>query len=1602
MNLLSRQFLARIDARFRRSRPGSVLIIVIVLLLLLAILGAAYISTTRSARVASAQNVLSSDVDSALTGLSKIFEGVIVDDLNDTFGDLHGNTAYIANTTVVNRSFYQGQAGAAPPIAPNVPAAPGGYNPGDIVNDAINPSVFYNAPQGGGAIVSGVAIGAPAAVTAGWQPMNGRLPITAAGSDPWLADRIPDPAGTGNPLWRYITQSIQVQPPVGAVPAALVPMSILGTPFEDPTYPATTVAPASPRNPGAANGTVLTTLLSTPLVGGTGAAPTPLSPTFLTLSNGYNVPALTYNNTAAGTFVAGDADGDGIADSLLFRIPGLSLDGLTWFAGVRIIDNNSAINANTAWSRDQDYIYGNPPPAPPNSWNLFQTSVGLQELISIADIPGYAPGNPATVNLSKLNAYRFNDSSLSAGHPAAGYNPFDETSLPNINVPPSAFDRGVPPFNPTATNNYKDYNFISEGEAFYQQLIRRIANPGYNTFVAGAVPTGNRYQALPLSDEAALAYHFGLQNPNSLSQSVIESLLPNSLVGSGASAVAMSPYDPSQTPTWFATNFAYPTTADNLTLPMRALLVTHNPVSNYIQQVYNNNNSAAFFNSYPPAQAYASDPILPNYMLPYGSNTAAGANPHYRGQWNSTTAYNVNDIVVYPGAGTGYLGQSYTFIAVNPGGVGAGQPAPATLTNGVLTPPTVAQLANWQLQPWSSNPVKANVNTATFRELFRAFWCIMAGNPSNATPFGYFTTDDLNGIYDNSITNTQFMFRSPLRDPTANVWPKATQLDEPASINGNSTNTNAMLLRAALAAVNTLGLRDNSQNIISKTFILNNAWVLGGPGGIGLAPSATPVEVRVYSNAPQPFISEVYVNTSTAGNNPAGYVAIELYNPYPVPISMTNWKLGLLNRSATAIPNNPAYPQLQFQTLPIATLGIPGNNLVTPPTVGTPLIIPPFSYLLMENYSAPGALQVVNPVTDPNAATSRPGDTQMLPTGLWIGPAVKPPIPPSYLDLYVPFLENVIAGTTLQPGSPATAVAGGELVLLRPRRFDGTLTTYVDPANGTAAGSESFDENPTTNPNGSLADMVPVDSYDFTNLQQQLPADTTYIAWSYIRAKGSGNLFMTTYPGKYDGSLSAKGQPREAGTAVPVNSAADLMPNITPIPTWYPNPAVTGTPNPVPSPPVSEPAFGLPSSASFANSFPPVQIYNVATINTSGGGVTNNDSMHFPNSVVTPLYNPVYSPTTPSTPSVTPTGPVPKITYPPYLYPHGGFARNGDMLDIPFIGAYRIRVVNSPVPGTAALTYAPQSFLEMNSVTMDCSYAAVETGIAVQDAAQNIGRFVPMAASYSYVQQLTAATPPGALPDYYSWTRNIFNYLTVQSPTDGYLPNFDPNVTSSNYTGASTFSYPPQNTATPVPPTPALTANAAATDQTTQDNVGVEGLININTASWKVLSMLPFVPSTVANYDKIDRQIAQNIVAYRLAHGPFASIFDLNNVAGFQNGSNTPTGPVTSAPAAPTSAMGLLSPADPNFESTTPPSAAATGIGEDYQGDCLTLDRISNLVTTRSDTFTIYIVVQGWQNVGTANAQPMVTRRYAYIVDRSAVNADPTTRFLKTLTVPND
>ncbi|MDB5289961.1 MAG: hypothetical protein JWL69_1202, partial [Phycisphaerales bacterium] len=62
---------------------------------------------------------------------------------------------------------------------------------------------------------------------------------------------------------------------------------------------------------------------------------------------------------------------------------------------------------------------------------------------------------------------------------------------------------------------------------------------------------------------------------------------------------------------------------------------------------------------------------------------------------------------------------------------------------------------------------------------------------------------------------------------------------------------------------------------------------------------------------------------------------------------------------------------------------------------------------------------------------------------------------------------------------------------------------------------------------------------------------------------------------------------------------------------------------------------------------------------------------------------------------------------------------------------------------------------------------------------------------------------------------------------------------------------------------------------------------------------------------------------------------------------------------------------------------------DDYRQRFLLLSRVANVLTTRSDSFTCYILVQGWRGLGTASPQLVVQRRRAFIVDRSGAAAVP-------------
>ena len=212
----------------------------------------------------------------------------------------------------------------------------------------------------------------------------------------------------------------------------------------------------------------------------------------------------------------------------------------------RIIDCNSAVNASTAWSRNRTEI---------ESLGLgysgyFLTHVGLREMLL----------NPAEI-MNLNGQYRFG--------------PYKAGVTRTAGLDPRADDKTV----------RTDFRFVNEHDAMHHQLARRLDRPGWNTPDA-------RYQALPLTEGAALAYRFCLINPDvpDYDASAAETLMFRSLYQAAANYTAKNksyPLDGSAMGVntisrWFTDNFDYAAGP----MPLRPLIVTRNPVSNQIPLIY--------------------------------------------------------------------------------------------------------------------------------------------------------------------------------------------------------------------------------------------------------------------------------------------------------------------------------------------------------------------------------------------------------------------------------------------------------------------------------------------------------------------------------------------------------------------------------------------------------------------------------------------------------------------------------------------------------------------------------------------------------------------------------------------------------------------------------------------------------------------------------------------------------------------------------------------------------------------------------------------------------------------------------------------------------
>lgn len=321
----------------------------------------------------------------------------------------------------------------------------------------------------------------------------------------------------------------------------------------------------------------------------------------------------------------------------------------------------------------------------------------------------------------------------------------------------------------------------------------------------------------------------------------------------------------------------------------------------------------------------------------------------------------------------------------------------------------------------------------------------------------------------------------------------------------------------------------------------------------------------------------------------------------------------------------------------------------------------------------------------------------------------------------------------------------------------------------------------------------------------------------------------------------------------------------------------------------------------------------------------------------------------------------------PPTFPFGGFARDGDILQIPFVGAYTVYEASTG------------DLLEINAVTMDSVFA--EDSFSSNDADEQVGRFMPLKTDGTDLLN-------------YAWTKRILDVLTVQSPHDDYMANAPREFIQKTY--GINLANPEQAKNQAVANFDPLrrngidaSVNPAVAGENRDGDLGVEGLININTAPWKVLAMVPFIPKHLedssASPPRTNEYLAQAIVRYRdiddasqsnppfTAGGPFRSLWDLYKVPEFQQVQDY-----------------FLSLADPDDDlgDITPLGQGTTdGIRGDFEERSLLLTRVSNMLTTRSDTFTAYILLEGWRNVGTADAQRVYQRRMGMIIDRAGVDS---------------
>ncbi|MGE5609322.1 MAG: hypothetical protein ACM359_08715 [Bacillota bacterium] len=1337
-------------------------------------------------------------------------------------------------------------------------------------------------------------------------------PVTGPRTCSWLADRLPQSLDPDTPYhiksnpatWRFITGKLHPD-------------------LEDDRYFPPMWPPVNAPNNVNWAYEVATLLKAGNGTSGDGANRFIARPNWVTLSYPNNYPVEAYrnkvrtypgfqfvspdishtyvpNNGNPYIYLAADADGDGIADSVLYRLSSGPVQGVTYYMGARIIDNSSAININTARTRgDASYnpTTGNPfDPTTQGLRTFFPSSIGLRELFMAEK--DFGPRPNAGYELWAIDDYRFGF----VDQWTKGSDTKWDQWIPSVE-PIAERRMGPGPLDVEVYSRLTDYAYTTLGEALSMQLARRMEHPGLNRVSnynppAPSVRGTFRFQAFDDASTAALAYRFCMLRVDPETDDIRDSLTAleqrvfeahqggpfnariDSLVRS-APNYTDDPHNtfksfPADEVDWWFRHLNYDDKRGSIRMgapvnvavsdtsiavpprfrSVRPLLTGHNPVTNLIQVKSNGLNvpwAGLFF-----GQGYAWSDVLYPGMLCLSQPNQRFPRSRYRGDYSSGTKYYIGDIVSCPfGSGSAQYRLTYMYIGPD-NSTPSVSPTKDSLWSSIAGYGWNPHC--WDPQPYVCGLSKASINTAGFPELWRAYFMAMS-DPDNGTlcPYEQAAAGNPTALKESRENNYRGMeFTDSTATPTSTSHPEnllrmfRSSIRDPQSPNAagrfSLSAYQMMVLRSALAAVNTVSLRTSNDSTKNQYVPTRNFTMYDGKN--------RQFDVSVYGMRPQPFITEVYANNDTSDHsimpggemtNPHGYIAIELYNPYSTAISLNNWKLAIIERKGPSLGKTTTLTHL-------ATLGA--------------ITVQPGDYVVLENYGVSG-----------KGAAYRPQSAK-TPTNVHA----------------VPDLSN----------SQTLTAFDHELVLLRP----------TDP-------------NSTTEP---LERMVPVDQFDFTGLTLS-PMDnkTTYRnswanVWHYVRANSTTNLWKFVYPGRYVGTkASRRHQGIDEVTYQPNKYDLNLDPN--------------------------DPQANLRLNANKRQYDPWHSSVPTGKQPINLGSANSGSS--YDRTCVIPWHTTLAIPPKPVGMTVN-------------VYPFGGFARNADILQVPFIGAYTIR----DLTGTKVV--------EMNAVTMDSAFAEDTltdnnepsgTLSTYPEIREQVGRFCPL-------MPITASLIAN---DMYDWTGRIFEYLDVEAPTEDFFPNADP----ATYPGTS--------------PRPVASSDQLDSQmyEGRDETVPSHGKININTAPTKVLAMLPLVPDAaglihVDNTEKLARNIdtfRRNYCnpTWRAAKMPtadpqycdaFRTILDLNRVPELREAaSNLAT---------------FGSPANVgNYIADT----LKTG----YDDRFLITNRVSNLITTRSDTFTVYIVVQGWREADTNLPCLEWEQRKAFIIDRSA-GPDK----LKIIPVPTD